>query len=155
MHAFRNINEGSAAPASSVERAEFTIGDRNNRAKVFFENIREKLQTHVRGQENYAFLANFLKHVVINDLGFILGGYAGKEFLLRFRNAQLLERLLHGFGDFIPIVLLIFRNAGEIGVGIEIHEVQRGAIGRHGHPLKGAEGFQAELKHPLRLVFCL
>ena len=40
FHAFRDVDEAAAAPASGVKGREFVIGDRDNGREVFLEDLR-------------------------------------------------------------------------------------------------------------------
>src|SRR5207302_11167654 len=58
LHAGRDVNERTAAEDGRVKRAEFIVGDRNDFAEPFPENVRMIFQALGRTDENDTLLAD-------------------------------------------------------------------------------------------------
>ena len=102
FHAWRHVDERSAAENGAVQRAEFVVADRNDFAEPFPENFRMIFQPLGAAHENDALLADRFLDVRINRLAVELRFDAGEEFALLFGDAEPLESALHIVRDVFP-----------------------------------------------------
>ena len=100
-----------------------------------------------------AHLGRGILHVVVDELRVVLRAHAGEVAALGLGDAQALKGVLDVFGDASPVVLLI-------GVGLDVGDdvvhveaVDRGAPGGVGKAIEDIERLEAQVEHPLRLVF--
>ncbi|MNE77020.1 hypothetical protein D3C80_1733010 [compost metagenome] len=90
---------------------------------------------------------------MVDNLGFILGGHAGEELLLRLRNTQLVEGLLDlGRHLFPGLALLLGRSYIILNI-VKIQIIKIPAPTWQWHFLELLQGFQPEVKHPFRFIF--
>ena len=153
LYAFRHVDEAAAGPYRAVQRRKFVVCRRNDRSEILFERVPDiPSAAESVSHEDDALLFQVFLHVMVNDFGFVLRGYAGQELLLRFRNAQLVESFLDFFRHFLPRFALLFGRLHVVRDVVEIEIVQVAAPIRHRHAVENVQGFQAEFQHPFRLV---
>ncbi|MNC44678.1 hypothetical protein D3C75_935950 [compost metagenome] len=107
----------------------------------------------IRIREDNALIRKILLHAVVDYLGFILCRYTGEELLLCLRNTELVEGFLDLGRNLFPCFSLLLGRSYIILNIFEIQIIQIAAPFRHRHFAELLQGFQAEVKHPLRLVF--
>jgi hypothetical protein len=110
-------------------------------------------QPGVHVHEHDALLLEVLAHLVVDDLGLVLGADAGEELALGLGDAQLVEGVLDVLGDVVPRGRGLLRGPDEVVdvVVVDLGKVRRapGGLGARDEVLVGLE---AEVEHPLRLV---
>jgi len=111
--------------------------------------------------EDDAFLLPALLHVLVDDLGLVLGADAGQGVLLGLRNPQLVEGVFDLVGELRPVVDartdvdvrpdvrddLRDVDLGEVGLA--------GPVGRHRHLLELLERAETPLQHPVGFALVL
>ena len=102
-----------------------------------------------------AHLGGGVLHVVVDELGVVLGTHAGQIAALGLGNAQTLEGVFDIVGHGVPVCLLV-------GVGLHVRDdvvhveaVDARAPGGVGRVVVDLEGFEAALEHPGGLVLAL
>jgi hypothetical protein len=61
VNTFRNVDERTTRPNSTIESAELVIGKRNDGVEVLFEEVGIHLKRHIGRKENDALLFDLLK----------------------------------------------------------------------------------------------
>ena len=112
-------------------------------------------QRGVHVHELDALCLELLVHLVVDDLGLVLGADAGEELLLGLGDAELVEGVLDVLGDVVPAGLGPLGGADEVVDVVEVDLVQIGAPLRNGAGEEVVERLEPELAHPLRLVLVL
>ncbi len=102
--------------------------------------------------EDHALLLEVLAHLVVDDLGLVLGANAGEELALGLRNPEPIECSLDVLGHIVPGALRALRGAHEVMdvVVVDLGEHRR-APRRLRPRQEVVECLQPELPHPLRL----
>ena len=109
-------------------------------------------QTGVHVLEDHALLLEVLAHLVVDDLGLVLGADARQELALGLGDPEPVERLLDVLGNVVPGALGALGGAHEVVDVVEVDLGQhRRAPGRHRPGQEVLERLQAEVAHPLRL----
>ena len=161
-NAFWNVHEGSVGEDRGVEAGEIVVALRHDLAQPLFHQVRMLLQCFADGKEDDACLLQFLaesgrdgdgvEHRIHGYLARTL--YACQHFLLRHGNAKL---VVNGFDLGIELIKRIQLNlllGRGVIVGVLIVDFGIAELGpvRFLHLLPQAEGFQAPVQHPFRLV---
>ena len=149
----RNVDEGATRPHSGVERRELVVASRNDGAEVLLKQVLVLTQGGVGVNEDDTLFLQVLADLVVNHLGFVLGGNAGDEtLLLRLGDAELVVGALNVLRQVVPRGRLLL---GRAHVVLDVVKVDVGKIrAPRGHRLL-LENFQclrALVQHPLRLA---
>src|SRR4029079_11350338 len=153
VHARRHVDERAARPHGAVERGELVVVGRDHRREVLAHEVLVLAQARVHVHEHDALLLDVLAHLVVDDLGLVLGAHAGEELALRLGDAQLVEGALDLLRHVVPRLRGLLGGAHEVvdGVVVDLSQHRRAPGGlRLGEEV--LERLQAELAHPLRLV---
>ena len=152
-----DVDKGSARPDRVVQRRELVVAGRDQMAEVLAHDglVLRVERVLDRGVDD-ALLGHLILHVVIDDLGVVLGADAGQAVTLGLRDAQALEGVLDVVGHIVPVACLLGlgRNVG--GYVVHVQAARVGApVGGHGELVVDVEGLQALLEHPVGLVLLL
>ena len=84
--------------------------------------------------EDHALLLELLVHLVVDDLGLVLGADAGQELALGLGDAEAVEGVLDVLGDLAPVAAVLLRGADEVVdvVPVDLVEVRRPTAGSGG-----------------------
>ena len=74
--------------------------------------------------EDHALLLELLVHLVVDDLGLVLGADAGEELALRLGDAEPVEGVLDVLGDLVPVAAVLLRGADEVVDVVEVDLVE-------------------------------
>ncbi len=150
----RHIDKGAAGPYRAMECGKLVVCRRDQLHEVladrlFVGAVEGLLDTRV----DHPQLCHLFAHVVVDQLGVILGAHTGQAGALGLGNAQALEGVLDVLRHLVPGVCL-FGAAGHISG--DVRHVQPGdggsPIGGHRSALINLQGAQAQVEHPLGLV---
>ena len=72
LHAGGDVNERATRPDRGVERGEFVVVDRDDRAEIFLDEVGVFADGRVGVDEDDALLLKVLTQAVVNDLGLVL-----------------------------------------------------------------------------------
>ena len=152
VHAGGNIHEGAAGPYGTVEGRKFVICRRNEFHEVLPYYIFMLFQGRVKVRIDDALLDQFFLNAVVHDFRIVLRADASKGCLLRFGDAETIERILNVFGHFAPIGF-----QARIGTYIRnnIIHLKFADIGPPVGIIDGIEqlqGLQAFFEHPGRFI---
>ena len=156
MYARRDVDEGAAAPHSTVQGRELMIRRRHQLHKMLTHHLgigAGEGAFHI-GVHN-ALGGYFSLDVVVNHLGVILSTDTGQAGALGLGDAQTLKGVLDVVGHFTPLAAHLGIGAH---VGDDVAHVQAGDGGApvlHRHLVVGFQCFQAEDAHPFRVVLFL
>ena len=153
MHARRDVDEGTAAPHSAVQRRKLVVRGGHALHEVLLHHVgvgAGQGALHIGVDD--ALRGDLLLDVVVNDLGVVLCADARQARALGLRNAQTLKRVLDVIGHFAPL-------AAHLGVGAhvcdDIAHVQplqgRAPVG-NGRLVVNVQRLQAEFTHPVGIV---
>ncbi len=161
-HVLGDVNERAARPDRTVERRELVVARRHAlRHEVLLDKVLMLLDGFIHVAEDNALFLPLLLHVLVDDLGLVLGTDAGKRLALRFRNPQLLERVLDVVRQVVPAVrpftlVDVRANIGYNLFYIEFREIGlAGPVRRQGHVLVMFQCTEAALEHPFGFVLVL
>ena len=152
VHARRHVHERAARPHRAVQRRELVVVGRDDRGEVLAHEVLVLAQARVHVHEDHALLLEVLAHLVVDDLGLVLGADAGEELALGLGDAEAVEGLLDVVGDVVPRALGALGGAHEV-VDVVVVDLgqERGAPGGLLAGEEVVERLEAEVAHPLRL----
>ncbi len=157
-----DVDEAPAGPDGPVQGGELVVARRHaGRHEVLFDELGMLPNGLIHVTEDDTFLLPLLLHVLVDDLGLVLGTDAGEGVLLGFGNAQLVERVLDLVGQLRPVVNAFALVDVRSDVRDDLFDVEFGEIrhagptGRHRHVVVLLERTQAALEHPVGLVLVL
>jgi len=112
-------------------------------------------QGTVHVHEQHALLGQLFLHAVVDHLAVVLGADAGQKAALGLGDAQAVEGALHALIHLVPGLALLVLGAHEVKDVVEVDVVERVGRQEGRHRLLDEEvvGPQAEIGHPLRLLF--
>ena len=156
MHTRGDVDEGTAAPHSAVQRRKLVVRGGHALHEVLLHHVgvgAGQGALHIGVDD--ALRGDLLLDVVVNDLGVVLCADARQARALGLRNAQTLKGVLDVVGHLAPL-------AAHLGVGAhvcdDIAHVQpfqgRAPVG-NGRLVVNVQRLQAEFTHPLRIVLFL
>ena len=125
VHARRDVDERAARPDRGVQRRELVVVGGDDRREVLADEVLVLAQARVHVHEDDALLLEVLAHLVVDDLGLVLGADAGEELALGLGDAEAVERLLDVVRDVIP------RARGLLGRAHEVVDVVVVDLGQH------------------------
>src|SRR5215218_6313726 len=89
VHARRHVDERAARPDGAVERRELVVVGGDDRREVLAHEVLVLAQAGVHVHEHDALLLEVLAHLVVDDLGLVLGADAREELALGLGDAEL------------------------------------------------------------------
>ena len=155
-HPRRHIHKGTAGPNGAVQSGEFVVRGLYQLHKVLLDHLRIRA-VHSAFQVciDHALGGHFLSHIVVHQLGVILGAYTGKGLALCLGNAQALKCIFNIFGHIGPL-------GAHFGVGAHIgydvvHIQSVNGRAPLGHPalIVNLQGLEPKQLHPCRIVLLI
>ncbi len=99
----RYVDEGATRPDGAVEGSEFMIRRRHEFHEMGLDDIFVLFQCRIKIRIDDALLHQFVLDAVVDDFRVVLGADAGQGCLLRFGDAQAVERIFDIVGNVIPV----------------------------------------------------
>ncbi len=141
-HVLRDVDERPAGPDGTVERRELVVARRHTlRHEVLLDKVLMLLDGFIHVHEDDALLLPLLLHVLVDDLGLVLGTNARERIAFGFWNTEFLEGILDVVRQVVPAVRAftlvdVRANIGYNLFYIEFREVGlAGPVRRQGHVL--------------------
>ena len=148
MDAFRHIDERTARPYRIMERCKLMIPRGNQLTEVRFDQIFIFFDGRFKIYINDTLLFQFFLHIVIHHFRIVLGAYAGKRFLFRFRNTEAVKSVANILRQIFPPRLPI-RFRADICVDVIHIELRNiGRPGWHVERLVNTERLKTLFQHP-------
>ena len=119
-----HVDERAARPDRRVERGELVVVRRDDRRPVLAHEVLVLAQGGVHVGEDHALLLELLVHLVVDDLGLVLGADAGEELALRLGDAEPVEGVLDVLGDLGPVAAVLLGGADEVVDVVPVDLVQ-------------------------------
>src|SRR6266568_1996803 len=147
-NAFWDVDEAATTPHGAVQCRELVVRVRNDRAKVFFDNIRVQAQSCVHIGEDNAELLQVLTHFVVDGFTLVLRGYTGEELALSFWNTQAVKGIFNLERYVFPGLALLLDRLDVIKDIVEVYSRKVGAPGWHWALPKVFKALKAVFTHP-------
>jgi hypothetical protein len=94
-HAGGHVDERASAPYRTVQRRELVVGGRDEVHEALTDEVLiGAVQRLLDARVDHALLGHLVAHVVVDELGVVLGAHAGQARPLGLGDAQALERVL-------------------------------------------------------------
>ena len=146
------VDEGPSGPYGAVEGGILVVRRGYQFPEVLHEQVRVFAEAGIGVQEDHALLLHLAQHVAVDGLGLVMSRHPGEELLLRLGDTEFVEGPLHIVWHILPSLRHAVADAGEVGVILEVYEVQGRSEGRLFVSEELPEGFQTEVQHELRFV---
>ncbi len=152
IHPLRHIDEAPSRPEGAVQRRKLVIADGHDGADVLAHQVRILADGGVHVHKDDAVLLPLRLERAVHGLRIHLRLHAGQVTALRLGNAQPLEGVLDGAGNFLPGARFALGGPHEVIEFLEIQEPQVCPPRRHGQLHESVQRFEAKIQHPLRLA---
>jgi hypothetical protein len=155
FYAFGNVDEGTAGEYGAVERGEFIITSGDDLAEKFAEDFRMFTEGFGGVAKDNPLFRDDVFDVRVGGLGIELSLHAGEKLALLLGDAETFESLLDVVRNFVPgaLRLLSLRKIVADLVEIDVLQILRRPMRRHGHGDEFLQGVEAKFKNPWRLFF--
>ena len=156
LHALRDVDERAAGPDRAVEGRKLVVRGRHQVHEGLLHEIRivpGQGGLHVRVDD--AALCDLVLHVVVDELGVVLGADAREGLPLCLRNAELLKGVLDLLRDLVPVSLHVALRAHVGGDAVHIQTVDRRTPVGDLRIVVDFQTLEPEVVHPLRVVLLL
>ena len=156
MDALGHVHKGAARPHRAVQRRELMVMGRYQLHEVLAHHVGIfALQSALHVGIHHALGGHGVLHIVIHQLGVVLGSHTGQRLPLGLGNTQPLEGLLDILRHVLPVVAHFGVGADVGGNVIHVQSLDGGAPVGEFHLVIDLEGFQTELLHPRGVVLLL
>ncbi len=161
-HALGDVNERPAGPDRTVKRRELVVARGHALChEVLPDEVFVLLDCFVHVAEDDALLLPLLLHVLVDDLGLVLGTDAGERVAFGLWNTEFLKGVLNIVREVVPAVrpftlVDVWANIGNNLFDIKFCEVWlTGPVRRQGHVLVVFQCAETPLEHPFGFVLVL
>ena len=154
LHALRHVDERATRPDGRIEGCELVVGGRDDPAEILAEQVGVLADGGVGVGEDDALLRQVFLQRAIHHLAFELRLHAREELPFGLGDAETVEGLLDGIGNFFPGLALLL---GGLQVVEDVLEVDGDVAAPVGHRLgvEDLERLEPEVAHPGRLALHL
>ena len=122
-HALRHVDKRAARPHRVVQRGKLVVAHGDERAEVLVHHRLPLgvVQRVLDGGVDDALLGHLLAHVVVHDLGVVLGAHAGQALALGLGDAQALEGGLDVLGPQLSAMRISWKVSSALRRRSSIH----------------------------------